>query len=769
MKKLLEQKAVLILVILVTVIGIIVASLFAFSSPVHAQDNLNITEFSIPTNNSQPNGITSGPDDDVWFTEYYGNKIGQITPSGTITEFSVPTENSYPQDIVSGPDGNLWFTEDGGNNIGRVTPSGIFTEFPVPTSNSGVGDIATGTDGNIWFTEKWGNKIGRISANGIITEFLIPTINSKPQSITSGPDGNIWFTEQYANKIGRITPTGIITEFSLGYVYVGPYGITSGPDGNLWFTESSLNRIGRITPSGIVTQFLVAPDALYTYDITTGSDGNVWFTEYATGESIWKIGKITTSGAISTYPVISDYILGITSGPDGNLWFTERYGGKIGRVNLSITVTPTPTPSDAILNVPYFSQNALPWGPNEYDHSQSLGFSNTTMDRWGCAVTSAAMVLNYHGMTQFSNNTPLNPGTLNDWLKTHNGYLTGGSGNGSYSYLSWPAISKLSKDLFDAGKSNIKLMHKRAYPSANTTVLLNEDINIRKFPDILYVNNASTSGHFVVAKGVLDNSYSINDPEWNVPSLSFFNNSYMQVDRYIPSNTNLSYVVFVANPEVEILVTDSLGRKTGKQIVNGQVEKFDEIPDATYVFQNAISNDFDDLGTGVNEFLLPEPSEGNYTVTLSSTQNKDYVLNASSFESDGSNMVHTFEGIISPNTDDVLNLNYSQTQVSDADRAVTFQSTLDDIQQLEDLSLIADKKLADKLTKLIEKAQKEASKNKIKQALKFLNDFEELLNEEHDENEEDDDEDEDSDSGLDKIAYKILLYDVDFLKKEYSN
>ena len=268
----------------------------------------------------------------------------------------------------------------------------------------------------------------------------------------------------------------------------------------------------------------------------------------------------------------------------------------------------------------------------------------------------------------------------------------------------------------------------------------------------------------MVAKGVLDNSYSINDPEWNVPSLSFFNNSYMQVDRYIPSNTNLSYVVFVANPEVEILVTDSLGRKTGKQIVNGQVEKFDEIPDATYVFQNAISNDFDDLGTGVNEFLLPEPSEGNYTVTLSSTQNKDYVLNASSFESDGSNMVHTFEGIISPNTDDVLNLNYSQTQVSDADRIVTFQSTLDDIQQLKELSLIKDKKLVAKLIRFVEKAQKEASKNKIKQTLKTLNELKELLNEERE-----DDEDENNDSGLDKTAYKILLYDVDSLIKEYSS
>ncbi len=47
-----------------------------------------------------------------------GNKIGRISPSGTITEFPVPNLLS---EIAAGPDGNLWFTEDSGNKIGRIT------------------------------------------------------------------------------------------------------------------------------------------------------------------------------------------------------------------------------------------------------------------------------------------------------------------------------------------------------------------------------------------------------------------------------------------------------------------------------------------------------------------------------------------------------------------------------------------------------------------------------------------------------------------------
>ncbi len=80
-----------------------------------------ITEFPTPTSLSFPKFITAGPDGNLWFTEYGGNKLGCITPGGTITEFPLPTSKSYPVGIAAGPDGNLWFTEFGGFKIGRIT------------------------------------------------------------------------------------------------------------------------------------------------------------------------------------------------------------------------------------------------------------------------------------------------------------------------------------------------------------------------------------------------------------------------------------------------------------------------------------------------------------------------------------------------------------------------------------------------------------------------------------------------------------------------
>jgi hypothetical protein len=51
-----------------------------------------------------------------------------------ITEFPIPTGNTQPQGITAGPDGALWFTETAGNNIGRISFAGP-TLVVFPASN----------------------------------------------------------------------------------------------------------------------------------------------------------------------------------------------------------------------------------------------------------------------------------------------------------------------------------------------------------------------------------------------------------------------------------------------------------------------------------------------------------------------------------------------------------------------------------------------------------------------------------------------------------
>ncbi|GAA0707333.1 virginiamycin B lyase family protein [Dokdonella soli] len=331
-------------------LGVLMAGLVSASASA-----VNIIEYPIPTANSAPRNITSGPDGNLWFTEADGNKIGKITPGGVITEFSIPTGASNPAGIAGGPDGNVWFTEEDGNNIGKISPTGVLVEFPLPVAYSRPSGITSGRDGNLWFAELrcagcdphtpfFAGTVGKITTSGVITEFAVPTYSSSPDGIATGPDGNAWFTERWSGNIGRVTPAGGIAEFPVNdYGYLT--SITNGPDGNLWFTKTYFlcanpaapgcsppnSPIGRITPGGVVTEFPL-PGNGGLIGIANGPDGNLWFTD-----SAGRIGRATPVGVITEYsiPTANSAPSGITAGPDGNVWFTESTGNKIGKISVA--------------------------------------------------------------------------------------------------------------------------------------------------------------------------------------------------------------------------------------------------------------------------------------------------------------------------------------------------------------------------------------------------------------------------------------------------
>jgi len=100
---------------------------------------------------------------------------------GPITEYPIPTGESNPSAIAPGPDGAMWFTEAAGDKIGRIDSTGKITEYPIPTANAQPNGIVTGSDGNIWFSETHADKIGKlVPSTGAIAEYALPTANAEP-------------------------------------------------------------------------------------------------------------------------------------------------------------------------------------------------------------------------------------------------------------------------------------------------------------------------------------------------------------------------------------------------------------------------------------------------------------------------------------------------------------------------------------------------------------------------------------------------------------
>jgi hypothetical protein len=126
-----------------------------------------IEEYAVPTPDSDPTGITAGPDGALWFTEFIEGKIGRISTSGVFTEYGIPA-GGEPNGITAGPDGALWFTDYiTFSDIGRITTGGILTQYPAAPGDSGLGYITAGPDGALWYTEEVGERIGRAPACGL--------------------------------------------------------------------------------------------------------------------------------------------------------------------------------------------------------------------------------------------------------------------------------------------------------------------------------------------------------------------------------------------------------------------------------------------------------------------------------------------------------------------------------------------------------------------------------------------------------------------------
>ncbi|MDQ4108331.1 MAG: Virginiamycin B lyase [Actinomycetota bacterium] len=308
---------------------------------------MTIDEFPVPTAESQPWGITVGPDGNIWFTERRARKIGRISLAGDITEIAFPAlrgapgELGWPQAIVTGPDANIWFTANyfGAGDLGRVMPNGQveYRELWPDGSHSRYDPraITVGPDGNLWISVA-GTRRNFVTARR--TDYTFAR-SAALQTWHHGLDGiaiagdSVWVTSQGFGLILQISLTGEVVEHRLPDPAARPAGITVGPDGALWFTESSANKIGRMTTDGVLTdEFPIPTPDSAPVRIVTGPDDNLWFTE----ENGSRIGRITVDGEITEFPTPTPHSgpRDITLGPDGNLWFVEATGNKVGRLSL---------------------------------------------------------------------------------------------------------------------------------------------------------------------------------------------------------------------------------------------------------------------------------------------------------------------------------------------------------------------------------------------------------------------------------------------------
>ena len=158
--------------------------------------------------------------------------------------------SAEPQGITTGPDGNLWFTNQFNNSIGRSTPTGVITFFTGTGIDSPSGIRGRSRRQHVVHQRHEQLDRPHHAGRGGLQRFKGAGTLAWPTGITTGPDGNLWFTNSQNHTIGRITPAGVVSNYS-GVGIRGPHSIVVGPDGSLWSSPTSETARSAASPRAV--------------------------------------------------------------------------------------------------------------------------------------------------------------------------------------------------------------------------------------------------------------------------------------------------------------------------------------------------------------------------------------------------------------------------------------------------------------------------------------------------------------------------------------
>jgi len=266
------------------------------------------------------------------------------------------------------------------------------------------------------------------------------------------------------------------------------------------------------------------------------------------------------------------------------------------------------------LPVENLKQYDLGWGNETYNNASTWA-ETPTIESWGCALTSATMVLRYYDYDIW-------PNTLNDWLKNQpDGYIKNG-------LVNWLAISRYTQRQTSTNSPVLEFQRYNADPAKLKEELLQGRPPILELP-----------GHFIVAKGKEDSDFLINDPASKTELLSILESTrgtHSSINSYIPANTNLSYVMLVVNSSAQIYLFDSTGNPVS----------------ANSYIQEPLQNNLNKSQTGGESFrilLFPKPQNDTYSVTIEG-ENGPFQLDAYMYDQEGNligNKYTPIAGVIS--------------------------------------------------------------------------------------------------------------------------
>ncbi|MCA9369900.1 C39 family peptidase, partial [Candidatus Woesebacteria bacterium] len=505
---------------------------------------------------------------------------------------------------------------------------------------------------NDWVVERnsqWGNSTQKCQNNGHDAEWEIQdqklgiSINNSPPCVT-----------EIIPTTFKLPNTNYF-EYSFDWFFSG----STSMDRNVIFNWVDTNNWYdlKIFEDSIVIQKVVDGESVYL----PSSSGNYAFSPNNTYNFTIKV----SDGLINVKVNGDEVILLEDSSPFSNGETTIGLQASVGSSNSSesyfdnIIVKSV----DADLPVPLFKQTDPTWGNEEYGLRTTSSPDFASIAELGCAMTSAAMIMNYHGITQMPDGSPVNPSTLNTWLKGNNGYAG--------KYIIFPVIGRLTQQISSV-YGTPKLEYNRVGGSSWDPA---RDQITAHNPAVMQVQ-----GHFLVAKGNRDSGdLGINDPFYSFETLMPHTAlPVISTRTFTPSYTDLSAISVHAYAPATI-----------------QLFKDGELDDQAQNYSEALLNQTtgeEETSMSVIEHM--KPPSGEYAVAATTSEGLTPVeLYITTMTVDGQTVQEVIEGYTNPEGELLLSFSFDSSQPSEIKRASSWSSLTNDLSVLYDQDKIQKKSI----------------------------------------------------------------------------
>ena len=266
---------------------------------------------------------------DLWFTDELSNSIWKyFVKEGKFENYRLLQEGGYPLSIAFDSNNNVWFTQVFGQRLGFLEPSKV-----INNTTEGISELDMSKQINF-------QTMGPIS-NGI----GFPQTNEIGNNSNSNVNETLWFSTSIFPVGGQLIkydiPNGALTIHDVNHTHSVPFSIAEDENGLLWFNSHITNLFLSLDPkTGAVKQYATSNPSksgnLTTLPyVNTYRDGKVWFNEHY-GNAISSYDP--RDKTLVEYYIPSKNPLWVNSSNplrfildhNGSVWFTEWTENKLG-------------------------------------------------------------------------------------------------------------------------------------------------------------------------------------------------------------------------------------------------------------------------------------------------------------------------------------------------------------------------------------------------------------------------------------------------------